>query len=274
MPLEEFSCHCEIVYDEIIEALEKMLSKSKPDKRVIAALESQLLDLNKLVTYMHNCLQVYNNRKRSEHIVIHSDNDHLDWKATLVEQLKQPELPEISEQPETQLDQEIVDATEIQVDQPVVFGTGINLGRLNSDSTDGGGDELSNKPRPQYLTNTDPNYNTFGFENPRASSVTVVNRGFDNARASLATVMTQNRGGLQQTIYQDFGHERIQLEDGDDVNQDSEMVDTHAEFEVDTAMTNHDNPFIAQVSNEQKTLQTPSFPSSKKLGEPIVSEFQ
>jgi len=77
-----------------------------------------------------------------------------------------------------------------------------------------------------------------------------VNRGFDNARASLATVVTHNRGGLQQTIYQDFGHERIQLEDGDDVNQDSEMVDTHAEFEVDTAMTNHDNPFIAQVSNE------------------------
>jgi hypothetical protein len=92
------------------------------------------------------------------------------------------------------------------------------LDRLNSDSTDGGGDDLSNKPRPQYLTNTDPNHNTFGFENPRASSVTVVNRGFDNSRASLATVMTHNRGGLQQTIYQDFGHERIQLEDGDDVN--------------------------------------------------------
>ena len=59
--------------------------------------------------------------------------------------------------------------------------------------------------------------------------------------------MTHNRVGLQQTIYQDFGHERIELEDGDDVNQDSEMVDTHAEFEVDTAMTNHDNPFITQV---------------------------
>lgn len=70
MPLEEFSCHCEIVYDEIKEALEKMLSKSKQDQRVIDALESQLIDLNKLVTYMHNCLQLYNARKRSEHIVI------------------------------------------------------------------------------------------------------------------------------------------------------------------------------------------------------------
>ena len=88
MPLEEFSCHCEIVYDEIIEAHEKMLSKSRPDKRVIVALESHLLDLNKLVTYMHDCLQVYNNRKRSEHIKIYSDNYNLDWKLTVEEQLK------------------------------------------------------------------------------------------------------------------------------------------------------------------------------------------
>lgn len=56
MPLEEFSCHCEIVYDEIVEAIEKELSKSKHVKRVVDDLESQLLDLNKLVTYMQNCL--------------------------------------------------------------------------------------------------------------------------------------------------------------------------------------------------------------------------
>ena len=55
---------------------------------------------------------------------------------------------------------------------------------------------------------------------------------------------------MQQTIYQDFGHERSPLEEGDDVNQDSEMIDTHAEFEIDTAMTHDDNPFNADVVND------------------------
>jgi hypothetical protein len=73
-------------------------------------------------------------------------------------------------------------------------------------------------------------------------------------RASLATVVTHNRGGMQQTIYQDFGHERIPLEEGDDVNQDSEMIDTHAEFEIDTAMTHDDYPFNADVIHDWKIL--------------------
>lgn len=59
----------------------------------------------------------------------------------------------------------------------------------------------------------------------------------------MMTVVTQNRGGVYQTIYQDFGHERIPIAEVDEVNQDSEMVDTNAEFEVDTVMTGEANIF-------------------------------
>lgn len=90
----------------------------------------------------------------------------------------------------------------------------------------------------------------------------------------MMTVVTQNRGAPFQTVYQDFGHERIPIEEVDEVVQDSEMVDTNAEFEIDTVMTQDGNIFRTQ-NNQEQTLQTPSFPTTKKHAdcEETVSDF-
>lgn len=66
-----------------------------------------MTDLNKLVTYMHNCLQLYNNRKHAQQIVINQDHDHMEWRQALIQ-----ELSKIEEQPLSQVNSDNTETAE------------------------------------------------------------------------------------------------------------------------------------------------------------------
>jgi len=80
MTLEEFSCHCEIVYEEIQENIEKILRAQEEmlderNEKRLEALEMQLNDLNDLVHYIYEQLNIYIKRKAAENLPVEREDE-------------------------------------------------------------------------------------------------------------------------------------------------------------------------------------------------------